>query len=423
MTKRIMLKFIVFRAFSETFTLGFRLIYNYCFRKLKTVYKYMVFLYLILFAQIGWGQTGYGTELNADLGAPYKISQDGQYSLKFQGIPGEKDYLKEAFGKKEINAFWLSYRPKYYGMLEFEMLTKRELRVDYYLFKKLKNQTKTTLEFIAKGSTQGSGKTGMSLIKSSLENYGEPVEISPGEEYYILLNCFDPKKYKFDFTISTNIDFAGLIKYNKIVDLTSSKDKPVLNVKFRDSETGKLVETMIQVHGLKLDQNIYMGTDIMLHPNGNQKLEFECTAMGYFFQTKFIDPREIKKDQVYIMMERLKIGKKLELENIKFGRGSDDFLDVSFNTLIKLEKFMLENTDVRVEIQGHVNGPKMDNTRDLIELSEKRARAVMNYLVKKGVNKERIAFRGMGNSEMIHKNPIFEEQAEENRRVEIMIIE
>lgn len=369
------------------------------------------------------GQSGFGSEINSDEVSPYKIEKDGFYTLRFPATAGLSDYLKEQFSKKEINSFWVSYRPKYNGLLEFELETKRENRVDFYLFRTIPNQKKTTLEFIAKGTTHGSGNTGMSLIKSSLENFEEPIEIETGTEFYILFNCFVPKKLKFNLNIGTNIDFAGLIKYNKIVDLSTNSDKKVMNVKFRDSESGKLVETMIQVQGLKLDQNIYMGTDLIFHTNGNQKIELECTAMGYFFQTKYIDPKVFKESELLIPMERLKIGKRLELENIKFSRGTDDFLDISFPTLIKLEKFLFENADVRIEIQGHVNGPKMDNTKEFIDLSEKRARAVMNYLVKKGINKERIAFRGMGNSEMIHKNPIFEAQAEENRRVEIMIIE
>jgi outer membrane protein OmpA-like peptidoglycan-associated protein len=390
---------------------------------LKSLYKYIVFCLILCANHLVFAQEGYGTELSADSGSPYTLSKDGDYILKFPGNKGEEDYLKEHFRKNEINSYWMKYKPVYNGLLEFEVHVKEGTRVDFYLFKRVKNQSKTTLDFILKGSTSGSGNTGINLIKSSLENYEEPVEVAPGTDYYILLNCFDLKKLKFDFHISTNIDFAGLIKYNKIVDLTSSRERSVINVKMRDSETGGLVETMVQIDGLKLDQNVYMGTDYMFHPNGNSKIEIECTAMGYFFQTKFIDPKEGGDREVVIPMERLKIGKKLELENIKFSRGTDDFIEVAFNTLIKLQKFMAENVDARIEIQGHVNGPKMDNTRDLIELSEKRARAVMNYLVKNGISKERIAFRGMGNSEMIHKNPIFEEQAEENRRVEIMIIE
>ena len=369
------------------------------------------------------GQEGYGDESNCDLDHPYPVGKDGIYNLRFQGTSGVSDYLQQTIGKKEFNAFWVSYRPNYNGIMEFELTTKDKYRVDFYLYRKTKDSTNSNLEFISKGSTAGSGSTGMNLIMVSLENFQEPIEVKPSEQYLILFNCFDMKKSRFDLNIAVNTDFGGLIKYNKIVDLTSSKDKPVLNIKMRDAETGGLVETMVQIIGLKLDQNIYMGTDFMIHPNGNQVMELECTAMGYFFQTKFIDPKSTEGSEVVVMMERLKIGKKLHLDNIKFSRGTDEFLQVSEKTLIKLEKFMLENKNVRIEVQGHVNGPKMDNTKDLIDLSEKRARAVMDYLVKKGINKERIAYRGLGNSEMIHKNPIFEEQAEENRRVEIMIIE
>ena len=370
-----------------------------------------------------FGQDSYGSELSADSGSPYKITEDGSYILKFPGSTGMEDYLESNLGKKEFNSFWYSYRPSYNGLLEFEVTVKQEYRVDFYLFRKVKNQKKTTLDFIVKGSTAGSGNTGLSLIKSSLENYEEPIEITPGVEYLILLNSFVIKKLKFNLHIATNIDFAGLIKYEKIVDLTSSRDKSVVHVKLRDSEGEGLVETLVQISGLKLDQNIYTGTDFVFHPNGNSKIELECTAIGYFFQTKYIEYSGNEDMELLVEMERLQIGKKLELENIKFSRGTANFLDLANATLIKLQKFMEENVDVRIEIQGHVNGPKMDNSKELIDLSEKRARSVMNFLVSEGVNKERISYRGMGNSEMIHKNPIFENQAEENRRVEIMIIE
>lgn len=422
-TPKTKLKFNVNKGFTETLFMLKRLIIECHCSKLRDLYKYIVFCVLIFVHIASHAQEGFGSELCADEGAAYKLPQDGNYMLKFPGTKGESDYLADNLSKKEFNSFWMRYRPKYNGLLEFEMKIKQEYRVDFYLFKKVKGASKTTLEFIKKGSTQGSGETGLSLIKSSIEMYEDPIEISPSNEYYILLNCFEVKKLKFDFKIKTNIDFAGLIKYNKIVDLTSSRDKPVIKVKLRDSETGRFVETLVQISGLKLDQNIYTGTDLMFHANGNQQIELECTAMGYFFQTKFIDPKGNDDLEIVLPMERLKIGKKLQLENIKFSRGSDEFLKIAFKTLVKLQKFMQENTDVRIEIQGHVNGPKMDNTKELIDLSEKRARAVMSYLVKNGINKERIAFRGMGNSEMIHKNPIFDEQAEENRRVEIMIIE
>src|SRR5690606_4038112 len=113
------------------------------------------------------------------------------------------------FDKKEINTFWMSYKPRYYGLLEFDIAIKKNYRIDFYLFRKVKNQPNTTLEFLVRGSTQGSQGTRMNLIKSSLDNFEEPVEISPGEEYLILLNCYkEKKKIKFNFTIQTNTDFA-----------------------------------------------------------------------------------------------------------------------------------------------------------------------------------------------------------------------
>ncbi|MEZ4936709.1 MAG: hypothetical protein R2799_03860 [Crocinitomicaceae bacterium] len=104
--------------------------------------------------------------------------------------------------------------------MEFELTTKDKYRVDFYLYRKTKDSTNSNLEFISKGSTAGSGSTGMNLIMVSLENFQEPIEVKPSEQYLILFNCFDMKKSRFDLNIAVNTDFGGLIKYNKIVDLT-----------------------------------------------------------------------------------------------------------------------------------------------------------------------------------------------------------
>ncbi|MCS6823120.1 MAG: OmpA family protein [Cytophagaceae bacterium] len=78
--------------------------------------------------------------------------------------------------------------------------------------------------------------------------------------------------------------------------------------------------------------------------------------------------------------------------------------------------FMIKNKDIKLEIDGHT-----DNTGDPKknkELSEKRAKAIVDYLVSKGVKKNRLKAKGYGS-----EKPLVEGDSEQakamNRRVEL----
>ena len=77
------------------------------------------------------------------------------------------------------------------------------------------------------------------------------------------------------------------------------------------------------------------------------------------------------------------------------------------------------NPTLKVEIEGHTDAKGSDAYN--MELSERRARAVKAFMVKKGVNAERMMAKGFGKSQPIADNTTEEGRAY-NRRVEYEII-
>ncbi|UCC66415.1 MAG: OmpA family protein, partial [Deltaproteobacteria bacterium] len=79
-----------------------------------------------------------------------------------------------------------------------------------------------------------------------------------------------------------------------------------------------------------------------------------------------------------------------------------------------------ENPTVRVEIAGHtdITGPEAYNQG----LSERRARAVMEYFISRGISADRLKAVGYGESSPIAKNETREGRAK-NRRVEMRIFD
>jgi outer membrane protein OmpA-like peptidoglycan-associated protein len=78
------------------------------------------------------------------------------------------------------------------------------------------------------------------------------------------------------------------------------------------------------------------------------------------------------------------------------------------------------------EIIGHINyQSRFDSThlRDLYQLSERRAKAVYDLLVKQGIPASRMSYKGVGNSQPVYPKPVNDEQRLRNMRVQIIIKE
>lgn len=121
-------------------------------------------------------------------------------------------------------------------------------------------------------------------------------------------------------------------------------------------------------------------------------------------------------------------GTNIILRNINFVGGRHQFLPESQPMLEELLEAMRTYQKLVIEIQGHIccvatTDDGMDNETGLYNLSQARAKAVMDYLVSNGISATRISSKGIG-----HFNPIYPypERSETemilNRRVEIKII-
>jgi outer membrane protein OmpA-like peptidoglycan-associated protein len=102
---------------------------------------------------------------------------------------------------------------------------------------------------------------------------------------------------------------------------------------------------------------------------------------------------------------------------ITFDTGSDKIRPESGPTLRKILKVMQDNEEARFEVQGHTDnqGSKKVNQ----PLSEKRAAAVKEWLIKQGIDTSRLQSKGLGDTMLIDSNGTPEGRAN-NRRVEFV---
>ncbi|MEM6964403.1 MAG: OmpA family protein, partial [Bacteroidota bacterium] len=112
--------------------------------------------------------------------------------------------------------------------------------------------------------------------------------------------------------------------------------------------------------------------------------------------------------------------KTFTLANILFETGSDHLLPIAYNSLDSLVVFLQENTNFRLTITGHTD--RIGDPNDNLILSQKRAKAVANYLITRGIHLSRISTQGKGESEPITSNHTSEGR-KLNRRVEFELID
>ncbi|MCC6372755.1 MAG: OmpA family protein [Bacteroidia bacterium] len=106
--------------------------------------------------------------------------------------------------------------------------------------------------------------------------------------------------------------------------------------------------------------------------------------------------------------------------NLEFATGKDIIKPVSFPSLKALANLMLNHeTEWKIVLSGHTDNTGSEEKN--MVLSEKRAKAVKNYLIKQGLPEENIVVEWFGQSNNIADNAT-KEGRQKNRRVEMKVL-
>ncbi|WP_445719024.1 OmpA family protein [Flavobacterium sp.] len=161
-------------------------------------------------------------------------------------------------------------------------------------------------------------------------------------------------------------------------------------------------------------ENFEQNSDLAL----NRKVEIYYSAISVSVIEKEI-VEEVQNSLVN-QVSTAKVGDKLILKNLHFYNRSGNFVPESRPILEELLKIMLDNPNLKIEIQGHICCQKGTDVEDTAKV---RALAVYNYLINKGIDKQRLSYKSFGSSRPIHTIPENNEiERNENRRVEIQIV-
>ena len=113
-----------------------------------------------------------------------------------------------------------------------------------------------------------------------------------------------------------------------------------------------------------------------------------------------------------------KVERTIVLDNVLFDFDKTVIKPDAAKILDRLVAFLKENPDKRVGLEGHTDSVGTDQYNQ--GLSERRAVSVKDYVVKKGIDRSRIAAQGFGKAKPIADNNTEQGRAN-NRRVEVKI--
>lgn len=130
---------------------------------------------------------------------------------------------------------------------------------------------------------------------------------------------------------------------------------------------------------------------------------------------KVVTETVVVHDTVTVYLEQIEEIEK-NFNAAKFEAGKADLNDDAKFVLHDLVKILNKQPQLRLKIEGHTSdeGDAAFNQK----LSENRAKAVVDFLISKGIAADRLEYEGKGSSEPLDPN-----NREVNRRTEIIVIE
>jgi outer membrane protein OmpA-like peptidoglycan-associated protein/Tol biopolymer transport system component len=213
---------------------------------------------------------------------------------------------------------------------------------------------------------------------------------------------------------------------------TTTKPDPValISGKVIDQTTGKPVEARIIYQTLpdgievgEATSDPITGEYKIVLPYG-QKYSMRAIAKNFIAEGDNVDLTQTKGFQEIkgkeLRLVPIEKGNTIRINNIFFDTGKSELRPESSPELDRLVTTLNETPKMVIEVRGHTDntGSNEINTK----LSQDRADAVREYFISKGIEPDRVASKGFGESKPVAPNDT-DAGRQQNRRVEFLIVQ
>ena len=293
------------------------------------------------------------------------------------------------------------------------------------------------------------GMGGRDLFKSTLldesknmwaepENMGYPIN-TPDDDLFIT-GTSTPNRYYFASERAGGFGYSDIY----LVSDEVKKDDPVVArepVK-REIQIHKFILTVIDAETqapvnakvrMKAKDNTTIGSvtiadgvsEFVIMSSTPKSYMVYVELEGYIFENMGIllggATQAETKEEKTIQLRKIKTGEISILRHVFFEIGNANLSPESFDELDKLMLMMEQNSKIRLEIGGHTDNIGSHDIN--VQLSQRRAGTVKNYLTSKGIESRRITAVGYGETKPIVSNDDETGGREVNRRVEFKVLQ
>jgi outer membrane protein OmpA-like peptidoglycan-associated protein len=259
---------------------------------------------------------------------------------------------------------------------------------------------------------------------SQPKNLGPKINTPDWDAYYSV-----PASGQYGYLVSYSNSLGGSDIF-KMELPEEAKPEPVVLISGQvlHKDTKKPIEARIIYYDLNTNEEIGVahsssqdGSYSIILPSGkNYSFMAEMEdyyAIGQHFNVKSLS--QFTKVEMDLVLAPIEVGQKIELNNIFFDEAKSELIQTSFYELNSLVTLLNKHPKFGLTIQGHTDNVGSQESNQL--LSQKRAEAVMKYLLQKGVSKDRLTSVGLGETQPKVENNSPENKAK-NRRVEFVIV-
>ncbi len=360
--------------------------------------------------------------------------------------PGEQMEIKSSKGdlhyfEKELFTVWYSFIAEEDAVMSFIITPDRaEDDYDFILFECadgnccsaiIDKSLQPVRSNISRTNVAKNGTTGLSSEGSSNfvhegkgNNFSFSLHIKKGRKYYLVLN----NVYGGDNGHRIDFDFEP----TAVKQVQKVNNTPMLNLNIVDASSQAMVNAQIVI--VHFDEN-YISDTLLKQENSSLFLPL---IIGDYYEIYVTKPQYLLNKVSFkvhdgdsliskiVELQNVKVGSSFELKKVYFQGGTASFVGNSTTALRKLFYVLKNNPSLEVEIQGHVNLPRGSYKKKpeayYNQLSIDRAKAVYDYLVKRGIDAERLDYQGFGYSQMVYPDASNSDQMQKNRRVELKIV-
>lgn len=292
----------------------------------------------------------------------------------------------------------------------------------------------STLYFVSDGHL---GMGGLDVYKATLtknkqwsepQNLGYPLNTHADEGSLFITPDNKVGYYSRQVTTDAGVPAVQLFRFDVPAEWRSRENSTYAQGRVFDATTKKPLAGQVQLYDVQSDSLLQQvasdkvsGEYTVVLTEGKQYALY-VSAPNYLMSSLSFDytsPKNLTPVALDVYLEPIKSGAAMVLNNLFFDTGKYELETKSKTELNKLIRFMQLNNTVKIEIEGHTDDIGADKDNQV--LSEKRAKSVVDYMIANGISKDRIRFKGYGESKPVKPNTS-DENRKLNRRIEMRVL-